>query len=466
MTSKTTSLRSAVRCLIHNYAKSPSSTHKNPILKGKQQIRGLLSCTRGRLPADIKNLSPYSATSSNLIWPSTRSSIIIFQSNRSFHTSVNQLQKKDYYATLGVAKDAPQPDIKKAYYSLAKKYHPDTNKDPNAKEKFVEVQEAYDILSDEEKRAQYDQYGHSFSERPTGAGGFGSSHDFEDFSKFKSSGGGFGDPLDFMSHIFGGSFTTGKGRGYSQGLDIETSINIDFMEAVKGTNRTITIDPVAYCKSCKGYGTKSGKKSDRCPACSGTGMQWMTLSSGFHVQNTCRECRGKGTKVLAGNRCTTCGGAGRVKAKKVVNVEIPPGIDNKMRIQLTGQGDVPRDSDGPPGDLYVVVNVAPSSIFKRSNFDILYNANIPFYTAILGGFIRIPTVDGEVELKVPTGAQPDQQSKLKSRGVPKLNSEERGDQIITFKVNLPKNLTTRQRELMETYRASVEGISYNSKKHK
>ncbi|CAG8479819.1 10645_t:CDS:2 [Ambispora leptoticha] len=394
----------------------------------------------------------------------------------------NQSSKKDFYETLGVPKTASQSDVKKAYYSLAKKYHPDTNKDPSAKEKFVQIQEAYDasianiilqVLSDEEKRAQYDQYGHEFSEQPTGAGGFTSSQDMGGFNFTQGGASGFSNSSDLFERLFGafggqrtggfsGGFSAGFGQAFTPGDDLEASVNISFMEAIKGTKQKILIEPITFCKACKGLGTRSGKKPERCHVCSGTGMQHVSLSSGFHAQTLCNACRGKGTKISAGNRCTTCGGAGRVIERKTVDIDIPAGVENRMRIVVPKQGNVHRDYDGPPGDLYVTVNVAPSTLFERKNQDIYYNASIPFYTALLGGTIRTPTVDGDVELRVPPGTQPDQQTRLKSRGVPKLNSNERGDQIVTFKVKLPSTLTLKQRELIENFKALAEG-GYSSK---
>ncbi|CAG8559293.1 501_t:CDS:2 [Ambispora gerdemannii] len=328
------------------------------------------------------------------------------------------------------------------------------------------------VLSDEEKRAQYDQYGHEFSEQPTGAGGFTSSQDMGGFNFAQGGAGGFTSGFantDLFDRLFGsfggpraGGFSAGYGQAFTPGEIFETFVDISFMDAIKGTKKKVIIEPITFCKSCKGLGTKSGKKPERCPVCSGSGMQHVSLSSGFHAQTICNSCRGKGTKISSGNRCPTCGGAGRVIERKTVDIDIPAGIEHGMRIRVPKQGNVHRDYDGPPGDLHVVVNVAPSPLFERKNQDIYYNASIPFYTALLGGFIRIPTVDGDVELRVPPGAQPEQQTRLKSRGAPKLTSTERGDQIITFKVKLPKILTPKQRELIEKFATLAEG--HNSKK--
>ncbi|CAG8467369.1 2993_t:CDS:2 [Acaulospora colombiana] len=342
--------------------------------------------------------------------------------------------KEDYYELLGVPKNASQSEIKKAYYALAKKYHPDTNKDPAAKEKFVKIQEAYDVLGDDEKRAQYDQWGSDAGGFPGGFEGF-SGGGFPDFGNF----GGFGNN-DFFNHVFGG-FARGPGPGFGeplvQGSDIEMQLSIPFMDAVTGTSQTVSVEAISTCKACKGRGTKGGVNPDKCIACKGTGVRRMSIASGFHMQSTCPECDGKGTRIRPENRCPSCGGRGQVRDRRPVLIEIPAGVDDGMNIRIPKQGDMPLGVEGIPGDLIVRIQVIPHKVFKRQGSNIVVEAQVPFHTAILGGTIRVPTVDGDVELKVPSGSQPEQQVLMKKRGIKKINSQNRGDQIVVFKVKLP-----------------------------
>ncbi|CAG8531039.1 15850_t:CDS:2, partial [Cetraspora pellucida] len=343
-------------------------------------------------------------------------------------------ENKDYYDILGVSKNASQSDIKKAYYSLAKKYHPDTSKDPTAKEKFVQIQEAYNILSDEEKRAEYDRWG-SFK----GANFNGFAGDFR-----------FGNIFD---HVFGGgsAWSAGFGEPFAQGTDIEMALNISFMDAAKGATKSVFYEAIATCKTCQGRGTKAGKKRDVCTSCKGSGVRSLSVASGFRMQVTCDECGGKGTRILPENRCHTCGGKGQVKERKAESVDIPAGAEDGMRIRIPKKGDVPFDSEGLPGDLIVRIRVAPHKTFKRQGPNVFVEAQVPFHTAILGGSIRVPTIDGDVELNVPAGSQPDQQMVMKRRGIQNIGTNYHGDQIVVFKVPLPKSLTPKQRELIEEF---------------
>ncbi|CAI2179142.1 339_t:CDS:2 [Funneliformis geosporum] len=369
-------------------------------------------------------------------------STFLLNQKRSFHATAISRQHKDFYELLDIDKKASQAEIKKAYYGLAKKYHPDTNKDPKAKEKFVQIQEAYDILSDEEKRAQYDQFGSSFADGgPTGAGGFPSGADFEGFGAF-----GFNNSNDLFSQFFrgtkgfgpGGRQPAGFGQPFVTGSDIEIGLGLSFMEAVKGVTKSVMVESIAKCKSCKGLGTKGGKKPDKCKACKGTGVVFMQVASGFHMQSMCPECGGKGLRIPMANQCQTCDGQGQVKERRTVSIPVPAGAEDGMKLRMPKQGDMPLGSEGTPGDLYVRLQVSPHKTFKRRGPHIHVDAVIPFYTAMLGGYIRVPTIEGDVELKVPSGTQPDQQALLKKRGVTNVESHYRGDQIITFKVDLPK----------------------------
>ncbi|CAG8475846.1 7010_t:CDS:10, partial [Funneliformis caledonium] len=387
---------------------------------------------------------------------------------RSFHATAILRQRKDYYELLGVDKKASQAEIKKAYYGLAKKYHPDTNKDPTAKEKFVQIQEAYDILCDEEKRAQYDQFGSSFAEGgPTGAGGFPSGANFEGFGGF-----GFNGHNDLFNQFFGGARGFGPGgrqsaefgQPFVTGSDIEIGLSLSFMEAVKGVTKSIMVESIAKCKSCKGLGTKGNKKPDTCKACKGSGVIFLQVGSGFHMQSVCSECGGKGTRISVANQCQTCGGKGQVKERRTVSVPVPAGAEDGMRLRIPKQGDMPLGSEGTPGDLYVRLQVSPHKTFKRLGPHIHVDATVPFYTAMLGGYIHVPTIDGEVELKIPSGTQPEQQALLKKRGVTSIDSHYRGDQIVTFKVTLPKTLDPKQRELIEQFVSVTEGTRPNEAK--
>ncbi|KAH8550104.1 hypothetical protein BGW37DRAFT_513924 [Umbelopsis sp. PMI_123] len=319
--------------------------------------------------------------------------------------------KKDPYEVLGISKSASQGDIKKAYYQLAKKYHPDTNKDKDAREKFVEIQGAYEILSDEQKKAQYDQYGHSFADGPGGfGGGAGGPGGFP---------GGF-DPNDIFSQFFGGGFGGRASAGPSgvggdpfrnvAGEDIQTPLTISFMDAAKGATKYVTVDKIVDCPPCKGSGVKAGSSKETCKTCGGSGVQTI-LVGGFHMQTTCSTCGGSGSSIPPGAGCTSCNGIGRI---------------------------------------------LPSKIFRRQDADVFVNAKIPFYKAILGGTVRVPTIDGDVELKVPAGSQPDDNISLRNRGIRRLRSTTRGDQIVTLKIELPRSLPEKQKEIIGRYAAMVD----------
>ncbi|KAI8148276.1 hypothetical protein BJV82DRAFT_591484 [Fennellomyces sp. T-0311] len=381
------------------------------------------------------------------------------QRKRCFHASAPQLSKRDPYDVLGVSKTASQGEIKKAYYALAKKYHPDTNKEKDAREKFVQIQEAYEILSDEQKRKQYDQFGFGFEGAAGagagGAGGFGGGQGFP---------GGF-DPNDIFSQFFGGGFTGGFGGAgggmggdpfrNAPGEDIQTPLTITFMEAVKGATKHVTVDRVTQCTTCHGSGLQTGKRKETCGVCRGSGVQTVSMG-GFHMQTTCTSCGGTGSSIPPGAGCRTCDSVGKVRERKTVQVNVPPGVDQNSRIRVQGEGDAPIKGQGPPGDLFVSLNIRPSSVFRRQNYDIFVDAKIPFYKAMLGGRVRIPTVDGDVELKIPSGSQPGDNMALRGRGIQRLRGSSRGDQIVTLKVELPRSLRGEQREIIEKYAALVD----------
>ncbi|KAJ2145628.1 mdj1 protein precursor [Coemansia sp. RSA 564] len=352
---------------------------------------------------------------------------------RGFHTTFVHRASDDFYEVLGVKKDASAPEIKKAYYQLAKKYHPDANKDPGAKDKFLKIQEAYDTLSDASKRQSYDQYG---SADPMEGMGGGPGAGFS----------GFGGMDDILSQMFGGAFSGRGGHGHgftSQGEDIEASITLSFMEAVNGVQKTITITP-------------KGAKRKTCRTCRGTG-QAMFKMGGFHVQQPCPECSGEGSSISSKDKCSACQGRGRVRERKTVPIDIPAGCDSGMRVKISDMGDVPADGHGPAGDLYVKVRVLPSKTFRRKGSDIYYDLQVPLTTAILGGTLRVPTVDGDVEVNIKPGVQPGDELRLRTKGVRKVNSTGRGDQYLNLNVKLPTELTSKQRELVEQLDAELTG---------
>ncbi|KAJ2550363.1 mdj1 protein precursor, partial [Coemansia sp. RSA 1933] len=359
---------------------------------------------------------------------------------------------EDYYDILGVKRDASQSEIKKAYYQLAKKYHPDANKAADAKERFIKVQEAYDTLSDESKRQSYDQFG---TADPTG----GMGGDGAGFS-------GFGNMEDILSQMFGGGFAgmggrgrggQGRNRGFtSAGEDIEASVTVSFMDAVKGSRTTITITPIVKCEPCGGNGAKKGARRQKCKTCNGSGQATFTMG-GFHVQQPCPACEGDGSTISRKDMCSSCDGKGRVRERKTVPIDIPPGCDNGTRIRLQGMGDVPIEGNGPAGDLYIRVRVTPSKTFFRKGTDVYYSVEMPFTTAILGGSVRVPTVDGDVEVKIRPGTQSGDELRLRGKGIPKLNSGVRGDQYLTLQFKLPTSLTEKQRNLIEQFEADVLG---------
>ncbi|KAJ1725327.1 mdj1 protein precursor [Coemansia erecta] len=379
---------------------------------------------------------------------------------RGFHTTAASLKADDFYSVLGVKRDASQAEIKKAYYQLAKKYHPDANKEASAKDKFLKIQEAYDTLSDEAKRRSYDQFG---TADPTGGMGGGPGAGF----------GGFENMEDILSQMFGGAFGGGgmgggaqgrrTGPGRSSGMggfatvgeDIEAVATVSFMDAVNGATTTVTITPIVKCEPCAGAGAKKGAKRHTCSVCHGTGQATFTMG-GFHVQQSCPQCHGEGWTIQAKDQCASCGGKGRVRERKTVPVTVPPGCDSGMRIRLAGLGDAPLEGEGTPGDLYVRLRVTPSSVFRRKGADTYHTAQVPFTTAILGGSVRVPTVDGDVEVKIRPGTQPGEELRLRGKGIRKINSTVRGDQYLGLRVKLPTQMSERQRRLIEQFAEEEE----------
>ena len=353
------------------------------------------------------------------------------------------MANKDYYATLGLEKGASDDEIKKAFRKLAIKYHPDKNQgDKEAENKFKEINEAYQVLSDPEKKERYDRYGTAdFDGSGFGSGGFGG-FDFSDM-------GGFG---DIFESFFGGGGGSGRRRnGPQRGSDLEYTINLTFEEAVFGVEKEISIDRSESCESCKGTGAKAGTSKKTCPTCNGQGqvrVQRQTPLGNFVSTSTCNACGGTGTIIE--EPCTTCHGRGHVRKTRKITVNIPAGVDTGNVMPLRGQGNH-GTNDGPPGDLYVRINVAPSKKFVRKGNDIYIDAHISMGNAALGTEITVATVDGDVKYTIPAGTQSGTLFRLKGKGVPRVNSSGRGDQYVKVIVDIPKNLNEKQKDALKAF---------------
>ncbi|KPV77032.1 uncharacterized protein RHOBADRAFT_51996 [Rhodotorula graminis WP1] len=368
-------------------------------------------------------------------------------SSRSFHSSTARTLNKNPYSVLGVKKESSVNEIKKAYYGLAKRYHPDSSTEKDAKEKFVEIQEAYDILSDDKKRADFDRFG-SASTQP----GFDSDAYARATSSFGGAGfgdffgggmgGGPGGPggADIFESLFGAFGRGGSAGGPRQtvpvGDDIEVSISVPFLDAAKGASRTIAISPVVDCHTCHGSGLREGMHKAQCGSCGGSGTRTFTIQSGFQMASTCSACGGSGSVAPPGSNCGTCAGVGKVRERRTVEVKIPPGVDDGMKIRLDGKGDAPLTAGGSTsakagrnGDLFVRINVQPSKVFSRQGSNLYQNVHVPFYTAILGGRAPVKTLDRDVEVRVPQGTQPGEEMVLRGRGVKKLYKDDHGDLV-------------------------------------
>jgi len=349
------------------------------------------------------------------------------------------MAKRDYYEVLGVSRDADADTIKKAYRRLAMKYHPDRNPDdPSAEEKFKEATEAYEILTDDEKRPAYDRFGHAGVDQNAGGGGRGFEGSFSDV---------FG---DVFGDIFGGG---GRSRGGPQrGADLRYSLELDLEQAVRGDKIEIRVPILATCEDCKGSGAKAGTQPSTCTDCGGSGQ--IRVSQGFFsLQQTCPRCRGQGRIVK--DPCRSCSGAGRVEKRKTLSVRIPPGVDTGDRIRLTGEGEA-GPGGGPTGDLYVQVEVRPHAIFARDGRDLHCDVPISFADAALGGELEVPTLDGRVKLKVPAGTQTAKLFRLRGKGVVPVRGGGPGDLLCRVVVETPVNLTARQTELLEELKSTMK----------
>jgi molecular chaperone DnaJ len=358
--------------------------------------------------------------------------------------------KRDYYEVLGVGKNATEADLKKAYRNLAKKYHPDTNTgNAEAEAKFKEASEAYAVLSDPQKRSQYDQFGHAaFEGGAGGAGGF-------DFSGM--------DMGDIFGDIFGDLFGGGRRRRHTanepmRGANVRTPVHLTFEEACFGVEKEIELTLKNECGTCKGSGAKPGTSKETCPQCSGSGQVVQTQQSLFGmVQNVsaCPSCGGTGSIIR--EKCLDCRGTGYVSGRQKIQISIPAGIDHGQSVRLRGKGE-PGANGGPRGDLLVEVIVAMHPVFKRQEYDIYSTTPISYAKAALGGDMIVRTIDGDVVYTVKAGMQTDTRVRLRGKGVPSLrNKKMRGDHYVTFVVEVPTNLTKEQRKLLEDLEASLEG---------
>ncbi|MBE6678936.1 MAG: molecular chaperone DnaJ [Ruminococcaceae bacterium] len=368
-------------------------------------------------------------------------------------------EKRDYYEVLGVEKSASASEIKKAYYKLAKKYHPDVNPgDAEAEKKFKEINEAYAILSDEEKKAKYDQFGHAAFENGGAGGGYGAGFEGFDFgdifsSFFGGGGGGFGG--------FGGG--TNRRNAPQRGEDIYVRLNVSFEEAVRGCKKDISFGRVQKCSDCEGSGAKKGTGVETCKKCGGSGqvrVQQRTMFGVMQTMQTCDECRGSG-KIIK-DPCTNCRGTGYVKVSKKFSVTIPAGIDNGQNISISGMGNEGRNG-GPAGDLIIAVSVKPHEVFERDGNDIYCEVPIDYWEAVLGAEIEIPTLDGKEKFTIPEGTQTNTTFTLRGKGITRVNSSYRGNLYITVNVDVPKNPSAKQRELLEEL-AKTYGDKVKSKK--
>ena len=347
------------------------------------------------------------------------------------------MNNTEYYDRLGVSKDASQDEIKRAYRKLSKKYHPDINKEPGAEEKYKEILEAYETLSDAQKRAAYDQYG------PDGANGFGGQGSFGGFD----GGAGFGGFEDIFSSFFGGGATRNP-NAPRQGDDLQYRVNLSFEEAVFGAEKEIHYNREVTCKTCSGSGAKPGTSPVTCGRCHGHGVinvDTQTPLGMMRRQVTCDVCHGTGQEIK--EPCQTCHGTGHEKQSHKVSVKIPAGVETGQQIRLAGQGEAGFNG-GPYGDLFVVINVNPSDKFTRDGSTIYYTLNISFVQAALGDTVEVPTVHGNVEMVIPAGTQTGKTFRLKGKGAPRLRGGSQGDQLVTVKIVTPTKLNDAQKEAL------------------
>jgi len=358
-------------------------------------------------------------------------------------------EKRDYYEVLGVGKDASGDDIKKAYRKLARQYHPDVNKAADAEDRFKEVKEAYDVLSDDSKRATYDRYGHVDPNQ--GMGGAGGA----DF-------GGFGDIFDMF---FGGGGRQRDPNAPQRGKDLQYTMTIEFKEAVFGKETEVTIPREENCDTCRGTGAKPGTSPKTCTTCHGTGQQEVVQNTPFgRIANrrVCQSCRGTGKIIV--DKCNSCHGEGRVRKQRRIKVNIPAGVDDGQQIRISGEGEGGKNG-GPAGDLYIVLRVKSHEYFDRNGDDIYLEVPITFAQAALGDEIEVPTLTERVKMKIPAGTQTGKYFRLKGKGVPKLRGMGTGDQHVKVTVVTPTNLTEEQKELLRQFGGLSSSNPSSSEEH-
>lgn len=350
------------------------------------------------------------------------------------------MSKRDYYEVLGVERGVDEKELKKAYRRIAMKCHPDRNPDDKAaEEKFKEASEAYEVLSDSQKRAAYDQYGHRGVEGMAGGGG----------------GQGFGNFSDIFGDVFGDIFGGGgggRGRGGpSRGSDLRYTLDLDLESAVKGTTVKIKVPTLVVCEPCDGSGAKKGTKASTCTTCGGVGQ--VRMQQGFFaVQQTCPNCRGRGTIIT--DPCTSCHGQGRKEETRTLSVKVPPGVDTGDRIRLSGEGEA-GEAGGPPGDLYVQVHVKDHAIFERDGRNLYCEVPISFVDAALGGELEVPTLDGRVKLKVPAETQTGKMFRLRGKGVVPVRGGAPGDLMCRVVVETPVNLSNKQKQMLRDFQETM-----------
>jgi molecular chaperone DnaJ len=344
---------------------------------------------------------------------------------------------RDFYEVLGVARDAPAQDVKKAYRKLAMQYHPDKNPDdPSAEEKFKEASAAYEVLSDDEKRKVYDQYGHD------GLRGRGFEPNFTDMSDIFSA---FADMFGF-GDMFGQGGAGGR-RGPRRGADLEVQLALDFMEAVTGVSKELTVHRSASCETCTGTGLKAGASPANCQVCGGRG-EVVQQQGAFAIRTRCPACRGAGRSIAPGDRCGGCGGAGRVRKSDTLTVTVPAGVDTNMQLRLVGKGEA-GDAGAPAGNLFVTIQVRPHELFKREGNHTLVKVPVPYPVMALGGDIVVPTVHGEETLKVPPGTASGEMFTLRGKGIERVNGHgARGDHHVQVVVDVPKKVGSEEEEIL------------------
>lgn len=352
------------------------------------------------------------------------------------------MDKRDYYEVLGISKSASKDEIKKAYRKLSKIYHPDINKEPDADEKFKEVKDAYEVLSDDQKRSHYDQFGHTDPNQ-----GFGGGGDF----------GGFGGFEDIFSTFFGGGGTRRRDpNAPRQGADLQYTMALNFEDVIDGKETEIEIPREETCDTCSGSGAKKGTKAETCSHCHGSGQLNTEQNTPFGKivnRRVCNYCHGTGKEIK--NKCSTCGGTGKVKKRRKIAIKIPAGIDDGQQLRVAGQGE-PGTNGGPAGDLYVVFHIRPHEFFERDGDDVYCEMPITFVQATLGDEIEVPTLHGKVLLKVPAGTQTSTKFRLKGKGIPNVRGRGTGDQHIIVKVITPTKLSEKQKQLLQEF-AEVSG---------